>query len=137
MGLRSTPSVEITDEAPHAPRRRQSVEMVDVGDDEDLDKPRNKSLSSNVSHILERADGSDNPDDDTDEDMPALATAYDSDDEDGDEDEDMAEWEESAEEELSKHSYYTRVMVDLHVIRAPLKGLELPHLCVLQDDSSH
>ena len=135
MGLRSTPSVEMVDEAPRAPCRRQSVEIVDEGDDED--KPQKKSLSSKVSHILERADGSDNPDDDTDEDMPALATAYDSDDEDGDEDEDMVEWEESAEEELSKHSYYTRVMVDLRVIRAPLKGLELPHLCVLQDDSSH
>lgn len=137
MGLRSTPSVEITDEAPHAPRRRQSVEMVDVGDDEDLDKPRNKSLSSNVSHILERADGSDNPDDEGDDDMPGLATDYDSDDEDGDNDEDMEEWEESAGEELSKHSYYIQIIVDLHDIRAPLEGLELAHLRVLQADSIH
>ena len=72
--------------------------MVDVGDDEDNDKPRNKSLSSNVLHILERADGTD------DDDMPTLTTAYDSDDEDGDNDEDTEEWEESAEEELSRHS---------------------------------
>jgi hypothetical protein len=99
--------------------------------------PWNKPLSSDVSHILERADGSDNPGDDSDEDMPALATAYDSDDEDDHEDEDMEGWEESAEEELSKHSYYIRIMVDLHDIRAPLEGLELAYLRVLQADSVH
>jgi len=106
------------DEAPRAPRRRQSVEMLDEGDDEDNYKPRNKSLSSKVSHILERADGSDNPDDGSDEDMPGLAPAYDSDDEDGDEDKDMEEWEE-------------------YDIRAPLEGLELAHLRVLQANSIH
>jgi hypothetical protein len=105
--------------------------MVDVGDDEDNDKPRNKSLSSNVLHILERADGTD------DDDMPPLATAYDSDDEDVDNDEDPEEWEESAEEELSRHSYYIQIIVDLHDIRAPLEGLELAHLCVLQANSIH
>ena len=111
--------------------------MVDVGDDEDLDKPRNKSLSSNVSHILERADGSDNPDDESDDDMPTLATAYDSDDEDGDNDEDTEEWEESAGEELSEHSYYIQIIVDLHDIRAPLEGLDLAHLRLLQANSIH
>ena len=105
--------------------------MVDEGDDEDNYKPQKKSLLSKVSHILERADGSDNLDDDSDEDMPALAEDYDSDDEDGDEDKDMEEWEESAEEELSKRSYYIQITVDLHEIRASLEGLELAHLCVL------
>ena len=37
------------------------------------------------------------------EDMPGLASVGASDDENSDEDQDIEEWEESAEEELSKH----------------------------------
>ena len=85
--------------------------------------PRANKEGTQVSH------GSDNPGDDSDTDMPALATAYDSDDEDVDEDKVMEEWEESAEEELSKCSYYIQTMVDLHDIRAPHEGLELTYLC--------
>jgi len=69
--------------------------------------------------------------------MPTLATAYDSDDEDGDNDEDTEEWEESAGEELSEHSYYIQIIVDLHDIRVPLEGLDLAHLRLLQANSIH
>ena len=113
-----------------APRRKPSVEVIDESDDEDDEdscEPKNKPLSSKIPHILERADDSDNADDDSgDEDMAASATA------DGSE-----EWVESAEEELSKRSHYIQIMIDLHDIRAPLEGLELIHLCILQANSIH
>jgi hypothetical protein len=44
--------------------------------------------------------------DSDDEDMPGLAPACGSDDEDNDKDQDTEEWEESAEEELSKFKYF-------------------------------
>jgi hypothetical protein len=44
--------------------------------------------------------------DSDDEDMPGLAPTCGSDDEDNDKDQDTEEWEESAEEELSKFKYF-------------------------------
>ena len=113
-----------------APCHKPSVEVVDESDNEDNKdscEPKNKPLSSKIPHILEQADGSDNADDDSgDKDMAASATA------DGSE-----EWVESTEEELSKCSHYIQTMVDLHDIRAPLEGLELVHLRILQANSIH
>ena len=64
--------------------------MIVDEDDDEHDLQSNKCLSSDVSHILERADGSDNPGDDSNSDNEG-------------EEQNMEEWEESAEEELSKH----------------------------------
>ncbi|KIJ89736.1 hypothetical protein K443DRAFT_15827 [Laccaria amethystina LaAM-08-1] len=81
------------------PHRKPSIEIVE-DEDKDNDRQQKKFLSSDALHILERADGSDNPDDGDDDDMPGLVTDSDCTDDEGDEDEQMEECKESAEEEL-------------------------------------
>lgn len=101
--------------------------MIEIDDDED-DPPR-KTLALNVSHILERADGSD------DDDMPPLRE--DSDDEGGENSDDAEEPEESDEAELGASFYNFTKMECLPPCRETLKGLDFTCVHFLQAYSSH